>query len=143
MLAAGRPCAANHRRRASPSSPDLRTSPPSPPPRTPASQVQLVVQGGPGTLVTVASTAAKGHPIVLMVDSGGAAAAIHQYLLHGISHVEEKFQAKEQVALMLHAATLLLHTVTLKGEETFKAKEGPRSRRLTVTLQLHTADPLG
>ena len=40
--------------------------------------VQFVVQGGPGTIRTVASIASKGHPIIVMVDAGGAGTAIHQ-----------------------------------------------------------------
>ena len=58
--------------------------------------VQLVVQGGPGTLATVESTALAGKPIVVLVDSGGAATALHKYCTQGLEAVEPKFQNMKQ-----------------------------------------------
>lgn len=49
--------------------------------RTPL--VLLVVQGGLGTIQTVEATARAGDPSVLLVDSGGAAAAIAAYVTCG------------------------------------------------------------
>ena len=43
--------------------------------------VQLVVNGGPGTLATVHSTVLAGQPVVVLVDSGGAATAIYDYFM--------------------------------------------------------------
>lgn len=58
--------------------------------------VQLVVQGGPGTLDTVESTALEGKPIVILSNSGGAASAIWGYCCNGgIDGVEPKFQDKK------------------------------------------------
>lgn len=57
--------------------------------------VQLVVQGGPGTLQTVLSTAMAGKPIVILIDSGGAATAIYDYCSKGLDGVEPKFKGKE------------------------------------------------
>ena len=57
---------------------------------------QLVVQGGPGTLATVESTALAGKPIVVLVDSGGAATALHKYCTQGLEAVEPKFQAHKE-----------------------------------------------
>ena len=45
--------------------------------------VQLVVQGGPATLRSVLAMARRLHPIVLVVDSGGAAGAIAEYVTTG------------------------------------------------------------
>ena len=42
-------------------------------PRVQVPIVQLVVQGGPGTLATVESTALEGKPVVVLADSGGIA----------------------------------------------------------------------
>ena len=56
--------------------------------------VQLVVQGGPGTLATIESTALAGKPIVVLVDSGGAATALHKYCTLGLEAVEPKFQSQ-------------------------------------------------
>ena len=55
----------------------------------------LVVQGGPGTMTSVATIASKGHPIVVMVDAGGAGAAIHSYVKHGLDAVEPHFHKME------------------------------------------------
>ena len=57
--------------------------------------VQLVVQGGPGTLQTVESTALAGKPIVVLTDTGGAATALHTFVTRGIDAVEPKFQKLE------------------------------------------------
>ena len=57
--------------------------------------VQLVVQGGPGTLATVESIALEGKPIVILTNSGGAATAIYDYCQFGLSAVEAKFQKME------------------------------------------------
>lgn len=58
--------------------------------------VQLVVQGGPGTLATVESTALEGKPVVILSNSGGAASAIWGYCCNGgIDAVEQKFQDKK------------------------------------------------
>ena len=55
--------------------------------------VQLVVQGGLGTLKTVLSTAMAGQPIVILSDSGGAATAIYEYIRlgGGIDCVDDAF----------------------------------------------------
>lgn len=45
--------------------------------------VQLVVQGGPGTLDLVARVAQEGTPIVAIVDTGGAALALHRVVVGG------------------------------------------------------------
>ena len=45
--------------------------------------VQLVVQGGPGTVATVRATAEALNPIVVLTDSGGAAEAIFEYVVNG------------------------------------------------------------
>jgi len=42
--------------------------------------VLLVVQGGPGTLKTVLASAKQRHPVLIVSDSGGAAAAIAEYV---------------------------------------------------------------
>ena len=57
--------------------------------------VQLVVQGGPGTLATVESIALEGKPIVILTNSGGAATAIYNFCKSGLSAVEEKFRHME------------------------------------------------
>jgi len=57
--------------------------------------VQLVVQGGPGTLATVESTALAGKPIVVLADTGGAATALHAFCNGGIDAVEPRFQNLE------------------------------------------------
>ena len=57
--------------------------------------VQLVVQGGPGTLQTVESTALAGKPIVVLADTGGAATALHAFCHGGIDAVEPRFQKLE------------------------------------------------
>ena len=57
--------------------------------------MQLVVQGGPGTLQTVESTALAGKPIVVLADTGGAATALHAYCHGGIEAVEPRFQKLE------------------------------------------------
>ena len=44
------------------------------------------------TLATVESTALAGKPIVVLVDSGGAATALHKYCTLGLEAVEAKFQ---------------------------------------------------
>jgi len=59
--------------------------------------VQLVVQGGPGTLATVESTALAGKPIVILTDSGGAATAIYDYCMKGLDGVAPNFKSKEAV----------------------------------------------
>tara|TARA_B110001452_G_scaffold21628_1_gene17351 strand:+ start:612 stop:4946 length:4335 start_codon:yes stop_codon:yes gene_type:complete len=63
--------------------------------------VQLVVQGGPGTLATVLSTAMAGHAIVVLADSGGAATAIHDYCTDGIMAVDERFRHLEDQFKMI------------------------------------------
>ena len=57
--------------------------------------VQLVVQGGPGTLRTVEYTALAGNPIVVLADTGGAATALHAYCTGGIDAVEPRFRNLE------------------------------------------------
>ena len=57
--------------------------------------VQLVVQGGPGSLATVESTALEGKPIVVLTNSGGAATAIYNFCKGGLSAVEQKFRHME------------------------------------------------
>jgi len=57
--------------------------------------VQLVVQGGPGTLATVEAIALEGKPVVVLTNSGGAATAIHAYVTDGISEVDPKFKKME------------------------------------------------
>ena len=70
--------------------------------RTPL--VLLVVQGGPGTMTTVAATAKAGDPVVILVDSGGAATAIAAYCEGGGSldavreTVGEKFADEKKAA---------------------------------------------
>ena len=43
-----------------------------------------VAQGGPGTFKTAVGAAEAGVPIVCLIDSGGAAEAIHAYCQHGL-----------------------------------------------------------
>lgn len=57
--------------------------------------VQLVVQGGPGTLATVEASCLEGSPVVILSNSGGAATAINAYFSMGIYAVEEKFRGAE------------------------------------------------
>jgi hypothetical protein len=45
--------------------------------RTPI--VQLMVQGGPGTVATVRASLEAGNPVVVLWDSGGAAEAVYEY----------------------------------------------------------------
>ena len=45
--------------------------------------VLLVVQGGPGTLGTILTTARVETPIVILVESGGAARAVYSYVQNG------------------------------------------------------------
>ena len=59
--------------------------------------VQLVVQGGVGTLTTVLSTAMAGHAIVVLADSGRAATAIYDYCTDGMAAVEERFRHLEDL----------------------------------------------
>jgi hypothetical protein len=54
-----------------------------------------VVQGGPGTIKTAAATASKGHPLAIMIDAGGAGAAIHEYVTNGINAVAAPFAKME------------------------------------------------
>jgi transient receptor potential cation channel subfamily M protein 2 len=68
--------------------------------------VQLVVQGGPGTLQTVESTALEGKPVVILSDSGGAATASHAFCLNGIDDVEEKFKGMVSIAPRTTSAPL-------------------------------------
>ena len=48
----------------------------------------MVVQGGVNTINTVLAHAMIGTPIVVVVQSGGAAAAIDAYLHRGLDAVE-------------------------------------------------------
>ena len=56
--------------------------------------VLLVVQGGPGTLATVQSTASLQQAVLVVRDSGGAADAIADYILTGRTD-DPKFQAEK------------------------------------------------
>ena len=53
-----------------------------------APTVLLVMHGGVGTINTVLAHVMIGMPIVVVVESGGAAAAIDAYLHHGLDAVE-------------------------------------------------------
>ena len=64
------------------------------------------MQGGPGTLATVESTALAGKPIVVLSDSGGAATALHAYCTGGIEAVEPRFRQMEVRVAMRHPAPL-------------------------------------
>ena len=44
----------------------------------------MIAQGGPGTFKTAVGAAEAGVPIVCLIDSGGAAEAIHAYCQHGL-----------------------------------------------------------
>lgn len=71
--------------------------------RVPA--VLLVVQGGPGTLRTVVSAVKRGVPVVVIVDSGGCASAIHNFLTR--SKEEELEISKAEGELELAEAELI------------------------------------
>jgi len=67
--------------------------------------VQLVVQGGPGTIATVRATAEALNPIVILTDSGGAAEAIYEYIVNGalperLSKFESQQEHIEQIKAM-------------------------------------------
>lgn len=88
--------------------------------------VQLVVQGGPGTVATVEATARRGNPIVLLVDSGGAATAIHQYCMGGIEAVDNPaFKSQEDRLRVIKEANdaydkQLVTFFSLEGEDAAK-----------------------
>ena len=67
--------------------------------------VLLVVQGGPGTLQTVATVAELGQAILIVQDSGGAADAIADYVLRGKTD-DPKFQAEKLQATLAHIKEL-------------------------------------
>jgi len=80
--------------------------------------VQVVVQGGPGTMRSVASIACKHHPVIVMVDAGGAGTAIYQYVVNNV--LDPRFQAVESALLQIKAANdecdgTLLTFFTLEG----------------------------
>ena len=61
--------------------------------------VQLVVQGGPGTIATVRATAEEGSPIVVCIDSGGAATAIYEFIEN--DYLDEKFVKQREALTVL------------------------------------------
>ena len=61
--------------------------------------VQLVVQGGPGTLATVKATAEMGGAVVVVVDSGGAATAIADFVLR--DHLDPRFAKMEETLVAI------------------------------------------
>ena len=81
----------------------------------------LVVQGGPGTMKSVAQIASKGHPIIVMVDAGGAGTAIHQYVTGGLGACEPNFRSMVAYMEEIHQANLskdgmLLTFFSLNGD---------------------------
>eukprot|EP00966_Prymnesium_polylepis_P057389 1328845-Prymnesium_polylepis.2 len=63
--------------------------------------VQLVAQGGPGTVATVLAAACTATPIVILADSGGAATALHDYMTNGIDAVEKRFKSHAESMRMV------------------------------------------
>ena len=57
--------------------------------------VVLVIQGQPRLIDDILESARCGRPVLVLVDSGGAAAALYDYCTRGIRHVEEMFQPFE------------------------------------------------
>uniref|UniRef100_A0A7S3AMF8 TRPM SLOG domain-containing protein n=1 Tax=Haptolina ericina TaxID=156174 RepID=A0A7S3AMF8_9EUKA len=100
--------------------------------------VQLVVQGGPGTLKTMAAIALKGHPIVVMTDAGGCGTAIHQYMTNGgLKATDPKFhplKAEMEIIRRAHEQydSRLVSFFSLKEEAS--ADDNDLSRRILEAI---------
>lgn len=110
-----------------------------------APRVQLVVQGGLSTLSFVRLTANAYDPIVLIVESGGAARAIFEYVQNGDSSYGEKLapdasaHVHEQVRMDLEEIKRL-HVETDSKLLTFVEQldlEGLDAAMMAAILQMH------
>ena len=75
---------------------------------------------------TATQTAIRGHPLVIMIDAGGAGSAIHAYVTQGIRAVEPPFDTfEEDLSAIKRANDLhgerLLSFFTLNGHNSAPA----------------------
>ena len=73
--------------------------------------VQLMVQGGPGTVGTVRATVEAGNPVVVLYDSGGAAEALYQYVILG--EVMDAFTKQEESLKVIRDLYVASHNTLL------------------------------
>lgn len=68
--------------------------------------VQLMVQGGPGTISTVKASVEAGNPVVVLSDTGGAAEALHDFVVNerSLDELDKKF-AKQGDSLQVMRAS--------------------------------------
>ena len=83
--------------------------------------VQLVLQGGPGTLDLVVRAAEEGTPVVALVDTGGAARALHRCVERGedpLLVATETFGMAQATASGLAATLRRIHSLHVSSGST-------------------------
>ena len=72
--------------------------------------VQIMVQGGPGTLSTVLAAAKVAVPIIVLTDSGGAASALATYCERQMV-TDPKFRQHESVLREIHLHNAMVRSL--------------------------------
>ena len=95
--------------------------------------IQIVIQGGPGTLATVLATAQVGTPIIVLTEAGGAATAMCDFFTGGIDKVAEVFKAHVEKLAAIKAA---IDEAVSRGSQLVYMWSSKSKDSLVVTMRM-------